>query len=316
MKEKLIKCPLCDYAGLKNDIFLYGNHKGSRKKKILSFIYYFIFFFTPKILMRRVRIPRRILLGIWYGRHINTCHKCNLSFLDKSPKPSNLSIWYNTAGNTTSQKVLDGFSSSFFTQNSERIFSQNPERIFSQRRYLESKIQNFHPRRSLEFGAGNAELSQIFKLEYQTETTTVDISEKTNAYLRSNSMIDFVEESIPKNASYDLIICSHVLHLVANFPEVLRSLDSCISDDGVLLIETPNTNNNYFLLDGHDVPYTWFLNDKVINFISKENGYSINDISYYGPKWDDFLTRGIKHNNLSKSKDSITIRSLLTKQVR
>ena len=316
MKERSVTCPLCDYTGLKNETILYGNHKGSRKKKILSFLYYLIFLFTPKMLMRRLKIPRRILTGIWYGRHINTCHHCNLSFLNKYPTPSNISIWYNSAGNTTSRQELGGLSSNFSTQNSEGIFLKNPERTLSQIRYLESKIQNFHPSRSLEFGAGNAELSQILKSEYQTETTTVDISETTNDYLRSNTMIDFVEETIPKNGSYDLIICSHVLHLVVNFPEVLVSLDNCISDKGIFFIETPNINNNYFLMDGHDIPYNWFLNGKVFSYISKQNGYSINDLSFFGPKWDDFLNRGIKHADPSKSNDSTIIRTLLTKQVR
>ena len=164
---------------------------------------------------------------------------------------------------------------------------------------------------SLEFGAGDGELSQILKKEYSIETTTVDISEESNRYLRGTNLIDFVEEDFPAKKKFDLIICSHVLHLIHHFPEIFHTINSSLSRSGFLFVETPNITEIYFKNDAQDAPYIWFLNKNVFEYLSSKFTQEIVDISFFGPRWEEFINKGVKNDQPSVLKDSIILRSIM-----
>ena len=298
MTKKTLNCPLCNSELEEND-FLYGNHKNSFKKKLLGSLYYLVFLLIPKKLFLYIRIPRRITHSIWFGLKINPCKNCGLYSLNKVPSKKLLAIWYNSVGNT-----------SYFSLKENSTYSK---RTFSQLEYLKKNFDLNTLRNSLEFGAGDGELSQILKNEYSIETTTVDISKDSNRYLRGTNLIDFVEEDFPTKKTYDLIICSHVLHLIHNFPEIIHIIDGSLSRSGFLFVETPNITDIYFNHDAQDAPYIWFLNKNIFEYFSSNYAQEILDISFFGPRWEEFINKGVKNDEPSVLKDSIILRSIMKK---
>tara|TARA_Y100000768_G_C23927775_1_gene658435 strand:- start:187 stop:1083 length:897 start_codon:yes stop_codon:yes gene_type:complete len=291
-----MKCPLCLKEQTKIKTFSYNNHNNVFKKRFLFFVYNIIFLLCPKSLLKSKKFPKRILLSIWYNSKIITCPHCGLSSLDKLPSNKNLNLWYNTIGNTTSVNQ----SSDSFT-----------ERTISQFKYLKKNIDLSQVRSCLEFGAGNGELSQLLKIKYSIETTAIDISEQSIKYLKRNNLIDHVEKIFPTNITYDIIICSHILHLVDNFPQIINKIENALSPTGYFFIESPNINSEYFHLDGQDTPYLWFINKKVVDYISKRKNNNIIDFSFFGPKWKDYISKGIKHEKPTQLEDSIIFRTIL-----
>lgn len=297
MTNLLSNCPLCN-TELESNVFLYGNHNNSLKKKLLSTLYFVIFCLIPKKLLLYINIPRRITLSIWFSLKIRPCKNCGLYSLSKVPNKRLLSIWYNTAGNTTYFKQKESYS----------------ERTYSQLDYLKSYLDLNSLQSSLEYGAGDGEISQLLKKRYSIETTTVDISKDSNKYLSGTNLINFVEEEFPTDKKYDLIICSHVLHLIHNFPEIINTIDNSLSSQGFLFIETPNITDTYFNYDAQDAPYIWFLNKKVFEFLCSRYSHQLVDVSFFGPRWEEFIRGKTKHDNPTKSEDSIILRSILKKE--
>tara|TARA_B100001027_G_scaffold395_2_gene242 strand:- start:12046 stop:12948 length:903 start_codon:yes stop_codon:yes gene_type:complete len=300
MFEKKYICPLCNSDHKGKAYYNYGNRKNLNQKKFFYLIYFIIYFFIPKFVYLKFRVPRRIMHSIWYRKRIYKCFNCELSFLSSLPSKKNLLIWYNSSGNTTKKDI----------STDEEKFSK---RTFSQINYLESILDLNSINKSLEYGAGNGEISQILKKKYNIETTTVDISSESNKFLKKTGLIDHVEESFPNVESYDLIICSHVLHLIDDFPDILKKIEYSLKKNGYFFIETPNISEEYFKIDGQDAPYIWFLNQNVIKYISTRRIKNIRDISFFGPKWRDFINLGIKNDDPSQTDDSIIIRSVLSK---
>jgi len=294
--KRNLNCPLCN-SQLEESDFIYGNHKNSFKKKVLGWLYYLIFLLIPKKLFLYIRIPRRVTHSIWFGLKINPCRNCGLYSLNKVPNKKLLAIWYNSVGNT-----------SYLSIKETPTYSK---RTYHQLEYLKKNLDLSTMKSSLEFGAGDGELSQILKKEYSIETTTVDISEESNRYLRGTNLIDFVEEDFPAKKKFDLIICSHVLHLIHHFPEIFHTINSSLSRSGFLFVETPNITEIYFKNDAQDAPYIWFLNKNVFEYLSSKFTQEIVDISFFGPRWEEFINKGVKNDQPSVLKDSIILRSIM-----
>ena len=150
MFEKKYICPLCNSDHKGKAYYNYGNRKNLNQKKFFYLIYFIIYFFIPKFVYLKFRVPRRIMHSIWYRKRIYKCFNCELSFLSSLPSKKNLLIWYNSSGNTTKKDI----------STDEEKFSK---RTFSQINYLESILDLNSINKSLEYGAGNGEISQILK---------------------------------------------------------------------------------------------------------------------------------------------------------
>ena len=218
------------------------------------------------------------------------------------PSDKSLLLWHNTLGNTTTMENNSNY----------EYFSG---RTLSQLDYLEEKLDFRLINKTLEFGAGNGELSSALKQKYNIETTAIDVSEESIDFLKKNHFIDRAERFIPEGVSYDLIIYSHILHLTNNLPEHLNKIEnSLLNSGGYLFIETPNITNEYFENVDEDAPYIWFLNKKVIEYIVVRGLFSTCDVSYFGPTWKDFKKNGHeKHYCFSNSDNAIFMRSVLKK---
>jgi len=204
-------CPICN-CNLKDVRYVkYGNHKNSKKKFILEVVYVLIFFILPKSFFNKYKIPRRITKSIWFGSKIILCRKCGSGHIDKIPSSNELNMWYNTSAGA----VL------FYKDRLRKI----TERDESQYKYVRKFVKLGCIDKSLEFGAGEAGLSRKLCLNHPKNLTeTVDISEKSNELIRNHSCIDNVEKSIVVGKKYDLIFCSHVLHMVNDMPSIFGQL--------------------------------------------------------------------------------------------
>ena len=78
-----------------------------------------------------------------------------------------------------------------------------------------------------------------------------------------------------------------------------------------LFVETPNITEIYFKNDAQDAPYIWFLNKNVFEYLSSKFTQEIVDISFFGPRWEEFINKGVKNDQPSVLKDSIILRSIM-----
>ena len=169
-------------------------------------------------------------------------------------------------------------------------------------------------RHSLEYGAGTAVSSKIFKNKVKgIITTTVDINDRSNRFLKNADYVDEVYDNLfdIKN-QFDLIFCSHILPFVVDFQNVWTDLIGKLKKGGYIFIEQGNATKDYYMVDTHDYPKLFLFSSKSLTELASNSDLNIVDISSVGHNWTDF---GIhkKSKEYIKNDNGMFLRSILQK---
>lgn len=218
-------------------------------------------------------------LGI---KKILICPNCSLGIVDLLPSDETLNQYYSS---DPTQDILNEFSQEQLEEviNPSKI-SPVLDFIFNHTILTKSDNKNF-----FDIGAGNGTL-----LKHMTDFTSwknIKGCEPNVTKIKTlnHLNLDFYPESFdscfPKlETDYDLVTLVQVLEHLKDPNITLEMISSILSKDGLLYIEVPNCNENYYKTRMSDfAPHLTFWTDKSLSKFLNNNGFKVLHIGSWGP---------------------------------
>ncbi len=172
----------------------------------------------------------------------------------------------------------DGKFDFFYKESNNQI-----DRAEGQFKAIKNYLPNI-PIKILEIGAGSATLSKILRNNVNViESNVVEPGNRWIEYYNSNNLkkiSDFYPDK--KILKYDLVIASHWLEHVSDIKSVLLSLRDNLNEKGLIFIEVPNCNNEYWNLDIKDIPHMYFFTKTSLKKLFSDNGFEVEYIENLG----------------------------------
>jgi 2-polyprenyl-3-methyl-5-hydroxy-6-metoxy-1,4-benzoquinol methylase len=139
-----------------------------------------------------------------------------------------------------------------------------------------------------------------------SKTTVLDINQdaKKLAEAHGHQFIHSTVEEFSKNEQFDLVLMLNLIEHVKDPEKVLASIKDSMTEDGLLLIKTPNThslNSQIFkrlYWGGYHAPRHWVLfNKNNLYNLAHKVGFEVTYFSYTqgGHQWAASLLGSIKH---------------------
>lgn len=211
---------------------------------------------------------------------IHRCNTCNLFFLNPRPSHNELETIY--------PPNYYAFSLSESTSNKSPL---NAKRIsdFFERRRIKRIINLFHPstvESVLDIGCGDGSDLDMFRDVLGIEVLTVGIEPSRAAAESASSRghdvyVGTFPGDFPIKEKFDLIWSKHVIEHVASPAEFLRQIGSLLNEDGLVVLDTPNTDSPLRKLfgkhwGGWHTPRHWYLFDPpTIGVLAKKTGFDV-----------------------------------------
>lgn len=175
----------------------------------------------------------------------------------------------------------------------------------------------------LEIGGADCQFSIEFREHRRNSSidlSVVDPGERwENRYKKHgiNKIADYFplssNDKQKPNIKFDLIHTSHWLEHVSNLELVISELDKILKNNGLLFIEVPNCNDDYWEMDIGDIPHLHFFTETSLKNIVGRT-FDILDVGVYGPSNNEFSVH--ENFNLSVRNDNgSVIRVIARKRV-
>ena len=238
-------------------------------------------------------------LNIFFILHIKTIIISILSIFKKKYKNKNLfsafskisvcedcgfgkclnKIDNNDLKNYYSSLFWDDTKFDFFYKESVDQVNRAEGQYIAIKKYLPKK-----PIKILEIGAGSATLSKILKKNIEiVASDVVEPGDKWKEYYNSINLKKISNFYPDKTISkYDLIIASHWLEHVVNMKSILSNLRNNLNDQGLVFIEVPNCNDEYWNFDIKDIPHIYFFTKISLKKLFSDNGFKVELIQNLG----------------------------------
>lgn len=158
----------------------------------------------------------------------------------------------------------------------------------------------------LEFGAGIGTLTKIWTYKNKSKPDCIEIDEDLIKILKKNKFNVYKNiESLSKR--YDFIYSSNVLEHIADDVSTLKSLNQCLTRNGILIIYVPAFNFLYSKLDESIGHYRRYSKKELISKLIASD-YKILKCEYVDSL--GFLASfALKHTEYKKSKGLISNKS-------
>lgn len=97
----------------------------------------------------------------------------------------------------------------------------------------------------LDFGCGNGEMLEVFRQNFEIEIMGLEPENiaRVQAEKRGFKVLNSISEFEKNSQKFDLITLFHVVEHLYEPSEILNELRNILSTDGILLIETPNSQD-------------------------------------------------------------------------
>lgn len=95
----------------------------------------------------------------------------------------------------------------------------------------------------LDFGSGYGSLISELKSEYEMSGVEVDVSARSFCESKGFKMYDSLDEVEATKNKFDIITMIHVIEHLISPVDILKRLATLLSDDGRIIIETPNSDD-------------------------------------------------------------------------
>lgn len=160
-------------------------------------------------------------------------------------------------------------------------------RVVGQYDFVKDYVQ--FPCQVLEIGSGEAEFLIFLSLEH--ETKNIDVIEPgdiwKNFYKKLGFRLTCRCFSKPTETKYAYIHTSHWLEHQQCPVETMRNLFLSLKKVGVLFVEVPNCNEEYYHIVSNHRPHVCFYNLKSLRLIAEKAGFTVKNIGTFGFSWSE-----------------------------
>lgn len=263
-------CPLCASADL--ETYFYDDHL--KRQKLRRLRLNLARHLKPLISRLIHDFERRILFAP--NRKIFRCRLCGYARAD--------------AWNLNSEVLKKYYHSDYWQADafaySEGSAFQIDDRALGQFQFIQRFLSGRRVNSSLEIGAASAAVSQ--KLKQSFPEARVNVVESGRGWPSWYRRLGFerISDFYPmpeNNQKFDLIVGSHWLeHVVPDIGPVVEHLKSDLSQNGILFIEVPNCEDEYWRADIGDVPHIHFFTPTSLKRLFEEFGFVTLRIGTFG----------------------------------
>lgn len=211
---------------------------------------------------------------------VRICESCGYGELETQLDEEKIASYYDMAfwgKNNLTQRVQDAIAGDFSSTHLARARRQQ-EFISSYR-----TIDTFN--KVLEIGAGDALLSRELQ-KYSLTDAKFDVCEPGEHWLpyyekyNINKVADFFP--FKANKTYDIIVTSHWLEHIQHVENTLVGLGNMLEQEGLLMIEVPNTAHAYWDLPVKDTPHIHFFTERSLSKFAAKAGFEVVDSGEFG----------------------------------
>jgi hypothetical protein len=246
----------------------------SLKKFIVYF--YFIRYGLPERLKNKVKLYKKSIdaLSVFKSSSIGRCEVCG--YISVYPLP-------------TDEKLDSYYKKAYFDDRCvERIpidLNGVKKRSHYQFDLLKIFISISNIKHVLDFGAGQAEMCYLLKSkipDLQIHIVEPDVSfQNLHKRLLNAHCMNSIEELAP-DKKYSLVFSSHSLEHVSEPIETLKLFNHALERDGLLFIEVPNANKDFFDNYRTDAPHISFFTIDSLRMIAEKAGLKTIHLEEYG----------------------------------
>lgn len=279
----IIVCELCQSNQIIEHKYI---HHENKKKYLLQFFLNFIYKWTPNSLIKKLpnRIRKIILKGLWDTKlSIKLCKNCFFGHLNNIPRYKDLFLWYETEGNTTN------------LGKEKRI-----SRPISQFEFIKENINLKNITSILDYGVGNQPslVQEINKFNKEIKINVSDISHSSCQLLNKYKFIDNIfniSNPTEIKLKFDLIVLSHIINQIDDINKFFSNILSILENNGYLMIEMRNNNEDYYKYIKKHNPYFFFFNAHSFELFIKKFNLKILIKKLYGPSYKELFSGTPKH---------------------
>lgn len=192
-----------------------------------------------------------------------------------------------------SEEALEEFYKALFWKQREGRVDNAQEGVVSKNHQLRSECQiamalQFKSidtiKATLEIGAGEAFASRCLKdKSSNVEAFVCEAGEQWDSHYKALELKRIADYFPYKgDDKFDLVVASHWLEHVLDLPLVLCSIREKLNGDGLLVIDVPNTQHDYWDVPERDIPHIHFFTPLSLTRLCESHGFQCLSVESYG----------------------------------
>jgi len=269
------KCPICNGSNISK--FRYNNHLGKIKNSYIKHSVAFALSPLLKVFSRKYYelVNQKLLFSPFFN--IARCNSCGYGIYDRHINPKLLADYYNSG-----YWQAEGLPADKWHQ--KDLYLEDT-RAIGQYCCVRNWVEKFAELNMLEIGAGGAFFSRLLK-EIHPGNVHLNVVEAGKGWESYYTDIDiqllakyFPFESTQK---FHYVHTSHWLEHVYDADDALDKIRNMLIKNGLLFIEVPNCNEEYYSLDNGDTPHIHFFTKESLCTLLKKKSFKILTIDEYG----------------------------------
>ena len=284
------QCLACKYSDL--EIIKYSNHVNKINKSIVKHFVGSLFFYLVSFTKTKLYywLKSKLLFSPKY--HINRCMNCGYAVYSREISESELKHYYNNIYWNSSGTIVKN-------ENINDDYKIDP-RANGQYNCVKNYLKNYLNIDLLEIGAGEAYFSRLLRENYKRNImiNVVEPGERWRSYynkLKIHLAADFFP--FKSKNKYNYIHTSHWLEHVYDLNLTINKIKDLLGKNGLVFVEVPNCNSEYFSLNIGDTPHIHFFTVDSIKLIFENKGFECLDINEYGlTNGEEFIRRNNPNN--------------------
>lgn len=296
-----MKCNICNSHDF--SIVKYDYHTSNfNVKKFVKFFIKKIDRIIPKNFVWLKSISSRSKYG--FRGNIIICKKCGYGVMNKIPSTMDLTKYYNLEYWKNRNVILPKF---------KKLYKKN-FRAVSQFNFSINYIKKFRfsTINILDIGAAGAWSILNIRDSINYKKINLDVVEPGNVWelyykdAKINRVASFFPFSPKKK--YDYVHTSHWLEHVCNLKSTMDWFKKNINKNGLLFIEVPNTENDYWDNDIDDTPHIHFFTRDSLILLLKNYGFECLECIVLGPTYSDLQKEN--KTNYNENEDGVYLRAI------
>jgi len=216
--------------------------------------------------------------------YIVRCNKCGYGVYDRHIKPELLEEYYRTLYWQSEGLPIDKWH--------QKALYQNDKRAIEQYNFVKKWVEKFKKLNVLEVGSAAAYFPRLLKEKYPGEVhlNVVEAGIGWESYYEAIG-ISLIARFFPfkSNQKFEYIHASHWLEHVYNLEDTIIVIKSLLVKNGLLFVEVPNCDSDYYTLNIGDVPHIHFFTIKSLIILFKKHGFHSLAINSYGITFKEHL---------------------------
>lgn len=287
-------CPVCHSPNLRK--YSYSNHLEKLNRTYIKHLVANAL--SPLLRLLNKKYHERVKMNLLFSPffHLLRCDACGHGVYERHIEPELLRKYYNAvywqAKGLPSEKWHD-----------EQLFLEN-DRANGQFACIEKWLVRFKELDILEIGAGDAFFSRHLREKYlgTVRLHVVEAGSGWKPYYLENS-IDQIADFFPFQASriFHYIHTSHWLEHASSLEETIEMIKGFLVEDGLVFVEVPNCNIEYYSLDIGDAPHIHFFTKTSLRALFENYGFKTLSIDEYGLTFREEYERRSNPDNFDKS---------------